>query len=74
MTFVWKPWDDPALTAKVKEAILDIAEPPCKHCQFWRPHITLVEKTGELYGVRCCAAEDMLHDFSCYVPREEKVG
>lgn len=47
---------------------LNIDCPPCYNCTYWTPqrHFT---KTGEFEGIRCCAAEHMSRDFSCYTER-----
>jgi hypothetical protein len=62
----WWRWisDVPAPT------LLPFDEPPCKECAFWKPHRKVNEK-GEAMGIRCCIADEMHHDFSCFKEREE---
>jgi len=68
----WAPWED---YKNVEEETLPIEEPPCKHCLFWRPTNTYFANGG-VSGVRCCRAEEMFSDFSCYrwSPGREKDG
>ena len=61
----WEPWkthelEPPDLTG--------IDEPPCKHCKYWIPQGNFSGSTGGFVwiGVRCCHAEKMFNDFSCY--------
>lgn len=69
--FVWNPWEqvvDPPL-------LKGIDEPPCKHCKFWEP-IALFKSYGgggpSREGTRCCHADDMHYDFSCFRSKEVK--
>lgn len=59
---------------------LPIPEPPCRDCRFWRP--TRIYKRAscrhydhksvvEFVGVRCCWAEKMYPDFSCFERKRE---
>lgn len=65
----WDPWN-----IKATAPALNITEPPCKDCRFWNPYAVFEtnKKTGQVAqnGIRCCTAEDMFRDFSCYEPRE----
>lgn len=62
----WEPWNDNKNKAPVT---LDVAEPPCKECKFWRPRI-VTTGYGEYGGVVLCVAKDMQNDFSCYKPND----
>ncbi|HEX2959093.1 MAG TPA: hypothetical protein VHO70_19815 [Chitinispirillaceae bacterium] len=59
----------------VSAPLVPIEEPPCKGCNFWKPHAVFNSNhnTGKIEqtGIRCCLAETMYRDFSCYVPRKE---
>ncbi len=61
----WEPW------ATFRETVerLPIDEPPCKNCRYFRPHRRYSER-GDFVGVRCCVANAMQSDFSCF---EEKL-
>lgn len=65
----WEPWADLGNVAREK---LNILEPPCKECHYWDPHVEF-DRLGEATGVRCCVAESMHSDFSCYQPQPSKV-
>lgn len=58
----WEPWEWYKDMAPIK---LDIQEPPCKKCKYWKPRV-ITNNRGEFDGVVFCVAEDMCHDFSCY--------
>lgn len=63
----WKPW----LDWKTEDiaAELPISGPPCGACKHWAPRRFYVH--GRFEGVRCCHAEDMHYDFSCFKPKRE---
>lgn len=51
-----------------------IREPPCINCTFWKPQrlFTYIKGVGmEFDKVRCCHAEEMNHDFSCFSERKK---
>lgn len=67
----YRPWID----FKKDIEILDIEAPPCKDCDFWRPHRRYVGTRFD--GVTLCARRDlsrgnggMEEDFSCYRPKD----
>lgn len=67
--FVWEPWVEFDKDAPV----LDIKEPPCPHCKFWKPQPVYiwVQHQGMTFdGVRLCHVEEMWEDFSCFKPNE----
>ena len=66
----WQPWKDHKDKPVV---ILDIPEPPCKHCVYWKPHTQyqIEEKGFRFDGVKCCIARKMFSDFSCYRDKED---
>ena len=44
-------------------------DPPCATCQNWHPHQTVTDRgiyAGHLGAIRCCVAQTMFNDFSCY--------
>jgi len=47
------------------EDTLPIHEPPCKKCVHWKPRRPF-DSEAKYTGVRCCQAEEMKPDFSCY--------
>jgi len=49
---------------KIMEELL-MAEPPCKHCKFFKPTITTLSN-GMYDGVILCIHGDMCSDFSCF--------
>lgn len=50
--------------------ILDILEPPCKNCRFWKPHRTYDESL--IYtGIQCCISKEIWKDFSCYKEKDD---
>jgi hypothetical protein len=49
---------------------LPIPEPPCKHCRFWQPR-QRTNEIGDVIGVICCTAFDMLRDFNCFERRDQ---
>ena len=58
----WNPWH-----ATSNAHLADIAEPPCKLCKFFKPHINYETYQGEIFNeVTICIAEDMFNDFSCF--------
>ena len=64
----WYPWVD--LNVKAPEATnnnLPILEPPCKHCEHFKPQIVFAntEKGMVAHGVQICHANEMHQDFSC---------
>jgi hypothetical protein len=65
----WNPWD------KFKEdcEVLEIPEPPCKNCIYWKPQREYRESIGgQIFdGVRLCHAKGQQSDFSCF---KNKVG
>ncbi len=61
----WKPWK----TYCAEPERLPIEEPPCKHCSHWNPVREFARL--EFMGVRCCQADEMFHDFSCFNPAED---
>lgn len=82
----WEPWaytDETrdriavykAMIAAAKAATdqalsLPIPEPPCKHCQNWRPAIEL-STDGGFGGVALCRSDEMYNDFSCFEARAD---
>ena len=66
----WEPWEDDR--GKEDLVRLDIPEPPCKECIFWKPHRQYITTTkGAIFdGVQCCVSDEQFHDFSCYRPKE----
>lgn len=70
----WKPWDDSKQDAPAAvNSFNSMGGPPCKWCQYWKPQVKFIEtRSGLMYdGVRCCHAEDMNPDFSCFT---EEIG
>jgi hypothetical protein len=69
-TFKWAPWEEQVeMTINTK---IPYKEPPCKHCDYWRPHKKYIPlQNGDLMydGVCMCMGSDMEHDFSCFSPR-----
>lgn len=65
--FEWNPWE----IYKDESTPLDILEPPCKHCEFWKPIRTYRVLGDDLAfdGVELCHAEQF-GDFSCFRPRK----
>lgn len=66
----WHPWDE------FNQDVFDCPElpitgPPCAGCKFWAPRREF-SLDGKFVGVRLCHAPDILHDFSCFRPREVK--
>ena len=67
----WKPWNT-LEKQKPHEATNygdPITEPPCRHCRSFAPQVVFIDtpegqKQG---GVRICHANEMHHDFSCFV-------
>ena len=51
---------------------LDVSEPPCPQCKYWRPQpkVAMVKGAQVVQGVILCHAEDMYRDFSCFEQRE----
>ena len=47
--------------------------PPCIECKHWRPRINIRTFKNNIAfdGITCCHAENMHHDFSCYIERAE---
>lgn len=43
----------------------DIIEPPCKQCKNFKPH-RIYDCFGKCQGVKCCLAQKMYSDFSCF--------
>lgn len=65
------PWNDEKIKAQVN---IDIEGPPCTECKFWRPRLK-TDEYGNLDGVILCHYKDqILHDFSCYKPKEEGIA
>lgn len=65
----FNPWND---YKNCDERLsIDVPEPLCKECRFWKPRI-VTDRLGAYDGVVLCTKENMYHDFSCYKPREEK--
>lgn len=64
--FEWHPWND--FDDGGESVLLPIAEPPCKQCEYWKPHRTYSCVGNKMIfdGVRCCIKSDQFHDFSCY--------
>ena len=61
---IWEPW------AKFsdKPTRLPIDGPPCAQCKHWYP-VQLIgthHQQASSKGVRCCHAESMHSDFSCF--------
>jgi len=62
----WDPWtryrnnNDP----------VEIPEPPCKYCRYWKPQRDMPNPYTN--GILCCQAEEMFGDFSCFRKREVK--
>jgi hypothetical protein len=44
---------------------IEVDEPPCRRCEFWRP-IMLADPHGLYDGCRLCHASTMFRDFSCF--------
>ena len=71
------PWDSEeakrALANAVESLRLDISEPPCRHCEHFKPTVEVSASGGKpVYsGVALCHSKEMYHDFSCYEPRGE---
>ena len=42
--------------------------PPCSNCSRWNPQVTYrpTPSGQERDGIRCCWADQMHHDFSCF--------
>lgn len=49
---------------------LDISEPPCKICKYWSPRV-VTDRMGEVDSIKCCIAEKMYSDFSCFNPKDD---
>lgn len=66
--FTWEPNKRPDIEGRLN---LDIYEPPCRHCKYFKPRIT-TDVRGEFDGVIICHKEDgeMEHDFSCFRSKE----
>lgn len=63
----WEPWKT---EEKEFNDILDILEPPCKNCRFWKPHRTYDESL--IYtGIQCCISKEIWKDFSCYKEKDD---
>jgi hypothetical protein len=50
---------------------LDIKSPPCEHCEYWKPYKRYApqdKNNGVMTctGIRCCTANVMEPDFSCF--------
>ncbi len=61
----WEPWE----TFKANSEVLDISEPPCKDCKFWKPQNRYAHTPNGFifYGIVCCHTYDgQESDFSCY--------
>ena len=65
MKIKFEPWEE----YKEELKVLPIAEPPCKHCAYWRPRQEYVR--GSYEGVVLCNKSEMHQDFSCYEAREQ---
>ena len=65
--FRFEPWED---YKNMSTDIIDIKEPPCKYCKFFRPRI-ITDSRGKFNGVCLCIKDDMYHDFSCFMIKEE---
>jgi hypothetical protein len=71
----WKPWEDSKQEAPVAiNKHNSMKGPPCLLCKFWKPQVKFLHtEKGYLYdGVRCCHAEEMQPDFSCFRDGEHK--
>ena len=55
---------------------IEIAEPPCKHCEHWRPQRKYMDTPkGQIFdGVVLCHSKEMHGDFSCYKERAKLPG
>uniref|UniRef100_A0A6M3IGX6 Uncharacterized protein n=1 Tax=viral metagenome TaxID=1070528 RepID=A0A6M3IGX6_9ZZZZ len=65
----WEPWIKYRHLTNNQTERIDLTEPPCKYCYFWRPQTKFIElHSGATIfdGVICCAVEEMQHDFSCF--------
>lgn len=75
MTFKFEPWESALKECPRKEPhLLDIEEPPCKHCKYWSPQTIYYSNREGLYfdSVRLCWYENtMCPDFSCYEEKED---
>lgn len=75
----WRPWAD--TPHDPPSAALNnyngMKGPPCPNCIHWNPQVTYRDTpTGQVFdGIRCCHADDMSHDFSCFkLPAELSDG
>lgn len=63
-------------TAENKSLDLDVPEPPCKNCHFFRPQAIFKRygnSVGQTFdGIKMCWADDMEHDFSCWKPKNHE--
>ncbi len=50
--------------------ILNIKEPPCKVCRYFKPHRNYTTN-GEYDGLTLCISEIMYKDFSCYLEKKK---
>ena len=59
----WEPW----VLYHQDAEVLNIHEPPCKHCFWWKPH-RRYDKYGAFSGIVCCTnpSKEIEKDFSCY--------
>ena len=50
---------------------LPIEAPPCPTCLYWNPQVTYYATWQGAVPecIKCCHAEQMHHDFSCFDPR-----
>lgn len=52
----WEPWN------------IQSNGPPCRECRHWKPQFKYFPD-GTHDGIRCCQAENMWPDFSCFTSR-----
>lgn len=73
----WDPW---SLYKNVDGDDLPIVAPPSPGCVFWRPvvltkYVYVKSLSGGVQavsdGIRCCHADEMFHDFSCFTEKVE---
>lgn len=64
-SFKFDPWQQAEDKSESGCLNIDVSEPPCKHCKFWRPRIT-TNRYGHQDGVVLCCNDEMHNDFSCF--------
>lgn len=66
--FKFDPWN--GIEGWYEGKPIDVSEPPCKHCMFWKPVVG--EDEGDDTGVILCHNNKQHQDFSCFIGKNEK--